>query len=745
MQTSKPQALLVQTAATQIGQQAFLGVSLGVGFRLSDPRILCHEASVWAALSQQQQSVSLNEAALPKQHAEWLLVGHAVQTLSQQPAGTLVEWPCSADLAGVKKQLRCRLKVPTLADGNTPHALRLMVDHRNAWCGAAQENPCGTPQQAAAHLLLHSANGTAPAPLAATGALDMRWPPRAHHVPAVYSSPAEAASDGSHMGWPAHTDRRYFQQASSDQWLQSAQWPLGAAYTLRGFGPNGSGYAHSLPKLCAHAAWKEHGDETFNTIAFAQQSVWFLPDSDMGVMWWHGQIELHFLLEDRIEHLVAGVRGASESLSLAALASVAQKRANTKTRDVACESDLLLMPQLSDGWTWEQIETADEHPNEAPPTKTYETLCARVAAQEEFLQEVAREHQAQQTTLSEAPQPGPAEPFALAAEPDLWRDKLAAMTNPVLRNVRLEGQNLRDLRLNGWTLENVVFKHCAMDQCCIEDSKWKNVRIEQCSLSAAQFSHLHWNQGTLESSQTDHMAWNSVQLDDISLVACDLTATQVHKGQWKGVRLLDVYGEQGQVRAVQWEGCSMQDSDLPDWQWQQLDTSMLLLSASKLPGLNVQHCRLDRLSAIDVNLCASHWQVCLFNVAVFDKKTDLSDGVILDCQFKQCCANGLQAARVRVEHCDFSEFNASKLQATQSHWLACTLNNAQLSQANLREAAFESCSLKEARMFGADLTRSLVHNCNLIDAQTSWALAGNPEHWHSNLTAGHVDMPRRKA
>ena len=750
MQVTKPQVLMVQTAPTQMGPRAFLGVSLGLGFRLSDPRILCHEATVWAALGQIPQSAALVETASPKRHAEWLLVGHAVHGAVPRHKDTVVEWPCSVELNGVKKALQCRALVPgrgAIRAGDSappPVRVQVLLDPSNAWCGAEQENPLGQPAEAAA-LHLCTPRGAQPSPTAATAALDMRWSPRARFRPAMYGTLQEAANDGSHMGWPAHTDLRYFQQAPSDQWMQERQWPLGAAYTLQGMGADGGGYANALPALHPQVAWQALGGGSFQSVDLAQQTVWFLPDADMGVLWWHGQIGLDYPLDDRVAHLAAAVRGAGDAFGVDALAAVALRRADRKTHDVASESDQLLLPPSSAGWTWEQIESLEEHPNESPPRKSYAELCKRVQAREAMLQQVAAEQHKQQARTVPAPKHPPAVPVVLAAEPLVWQHQLAGMAERHLRNAQLVGQDLRHMQWSDWTLEGVTFKQCMLDHSRFDKGRWKGVRLEGCSLVGATLSHLQWMQGSLQSCNATQLVWDTVQMEELSLSACDLTESRMAHCQAKRLMLVDLYGAQGQIQDSRWENCSLQNCQLPQWQWQALQGKLLLVSGCQLQGLQVQRARLDSMSAIDSDLSASRWQACRLDMLVCNEKSQLSHSQFTDCQLARLCANGTEAAGLQALHCSLPELNAKRLQAPDSVWTACDLHNAQLSQANLHGAVFETCSLKEARLFGADLRDSRMRQCNLIGMQSAWAHTAPSTQWHSNLAAGHVDLPRRQA
>ena len=327
----------------------------------------------------------------------------------------------------------------------------------------------------------------------------------------------------------------------------------------------------------------------------------------------------------------------------------------------------------------------------------------------------------------------------------VWQLKIATMDQKVLRNVVLEGQDLRRMQWSGWTFQDVVLRHCDMADSRIEDCQWKGVRLEQCALTGATLVRLKWSQGGMESCHANQMVWDNAELESLSIVACDFSGTHMSQGHWDRLSMMDLYGGHGQLQGIHWENGSLQDCNLPDWQWHQLKTSMLMLVRCQLPQLQVQRCRLERVSAIEVNFSGSHWQVCHFDITVFEKKTRLAACHFVDCLFTKCCAEGVQAAGLNALHCSLVELHAPHLQAAQSHWTACVLDNAQLSQADLHTATFEACSLKGARLFGADLRLSHMRHSNLIGAQTSWALAADPKHWHSNLSASHIDVPRRSA
>ncbi|WP_039756210.1 hypothetical protein, partial [Chromobacterium haemolyticum] len=128
----KPQSALLSTSRTQIGVQAQLRIAAGIGFRLSDPRVLAHEAAVWEAIKATEPALPLHEPGMPKRYAEWLLLGHAHYRAGREVAAK-VDWVASVELAGVGKKVLCQAPAAPAADGSL-HA-RLALDPRQAAAG----------------------------------------------------------------------------------------------------------------------------------------------------------------------------------------------------------------------------------------------------------------------------------------------------------------------------------------------------------------------------------------------------------------------------------------------------------------------------------------------------------------------------------------------------------------------------------------------------------------------------------
>jgi hypothetical protein len=287
MRAIKPQQALIQTAPTQFGKTPVLGVSVGCGFRLSDPRVLLHEAGVWQAFMAAPMSTPIMEACLPKQQAEWLLAGHARCMVEERNAAARVDWEARVKLQGVTKAVSCCAKAqPWQAhdESLTQYRASLAMDY----CHAMQDfrgkrNPVG--MKAPGDLQLVGQFGPVADPLAAMGPMEAQWAARAELAPRRIAMLDPLGHDGSHMGWPMPMDLRYFQLAPADQRLHGGQWSLGAEFELLGFGPQAAGYTGRLPSVVPQLLLRRRHQTTYEDLALQQQTVWFLPDHDSLQPW----------------------------------------------------------------------------------------------------------------------------------------------------------------------------------------------------------------------------------------------------------------------------------------------------------------------------------------------------------------------------------------------------------------------------------------------------------------------------
>ncbi|WP_211470861.1 DUF2169 domain-containing protein [Collimonas humicola] len=743
MRYVKPQVLLAQSAPTQIGQQAMLGISVGVGFRLDDPRILVHEAAVWEAIRAAPASVPLFEAALPKRCAEWLLAGHAEKQGRPADIGAKIDWSSSVELVGCKKQLSCLATVEVCPITGNPRS-RLAADHVNAASGAANENPLGRKTLVPALQKL-SWIGAHPEPLAGLGAIDSNWPERRQWMPRRPGSLEGLAQDGSHMGWPENVDLRYFQAAAPDQWHVNKVWPVGAQYELSGFGSGGHGFKNSLPKLDAQVLLRREGKSEFEAVAMAQQTVWFLPDRGIGVMWWHGAADLSYILDDGIDMLVASLTEAGRIFDQNALSAFALRRTDLQQVDVSTFSDQELLPAIDDGWTWELILSASDHPRSNPPQKNYEDLRARVSGNiADFAEAQQNYHRMQEkeNLLREMPND-----FLQVLDPDQgrWKQYFCESPDRSLAQTTIRNEDLRGLSLHHWKLEHVRFENCLFGDAEWSENQFHHVYFVDCSMKALKLVNVSWEGGAVRNSQICGNAWQDTSLSQMQIQDSEVEALNVAGGNWSMVTFQNVSGTLGRCEGTQWDNVNLIETKLKGWMLNRLKAKAVNIVHSSLRDLQIKDGDLEKISVADSDLLNSIWENCHLRIAVLTHATRIDHSKFIDCHFSKACFAGLIAHGMEAEHCDFPGLSAARMQAPESRWTRCILDDVNFTNANLSSALFEQSSLKNSMLYGANMLGITVRQSNLIRAATAWTRRNNTERWQDNLCAGQIDLPRRSS
>jgi uncharacterized protein YjbI with pentapeptide repeats len=719
MRVVKPQPVLANFSPTQWGDQAQMCIAIGVGFRLSDPRVLVHEASVWEALRANPTVAPLSETGMPKRCAEWLLAGQTQCEFASADLGLVRDWTAQVSLGKSVKKISAQSIV--MQDERGLVLGRLSVDHTQSIRGANAVNPAGC-KRATSPLQILTWHGPQSIALAGMTPIDASWPERRQWMPKFASTLEGMALDGSHMGWPKDTDKRYFQHAAPDQWSADVVWPTGASYELRGFGVIGRGYAGNLPKLAPKVVLVS--DDVEETVELMQQTVWFLPDHDLGVMWWSGAVDIAHPLDDRLSMMVVALHEIGHRPLAGDMVAYAVRRTNLKAPDLAAQSDVPLLPALNAGWAWEQILNADQHPRDQRSALSYENLRTQIFEEEERMAEVYTQmhklvHASSLTKTSASPSSPDAQ------YPSAWKIKVDKAEGKKLQDETFTRQNFQGCDWTGWTLVNVRFESCNMNHSKWTDCIFENVEFIDTSFEDVYWRDIAWTRGAMEQCKIDRAMWRSISLTHVRLVQCIFSEHEVIIGRWSHVMMDEV--------------------ECLSASWCKLMTESLAVIKSKLAGLRVRECTHDKLSVIETDSRRSEWVQSRFINAAFVEHSSLSESHWQDCDCISTCWIGVQANNVRIEYCSFTNLNAQSAHLIGSEWSFCNLNDAQFLNTDLREASFDSTSLRGALMSGAMLQESQITHSNLICANASNAIHPVSGLWRKNLEGGAVMHPRRYA
>ncbi len=752
MKVIKPQPLLFQFAPTQIGDLARMGFSLGIAFRLSDPRILVHEANVWAAVKHVRSSVPLCELSLPKKHAEWLLLGHSTSRANaSHPADVPWEWAANVKWGDTSKSVSCQSRVG--ADG----VARLSLDHASA---AAHPKHIGVSSDAQAPLQLMGRLGVGADSSAAMGPLDQRWPERQKWMPKFEASPEAMASNGTHMGWPIETDLRLFQQAFSNQWSREAQWPAALEYGLHGFGPQGGSIEGRIPEVVPQllVCKLQQGQPSFHSPELLLQTAWLLPDDDMAVLWWHGEAPLDYVLDNSI-HYAAGLIAQAQAPHLDRhLKDIAAIRLDHTRSDLLQESDFPLMPALGKALVWEQVLSAKDHPNHQSTAKRYEQVADELHSAWRNTVELDKElkkQTAEKPSLDVSRDYSPlvgAEFNYVLSKPALtgpaWRDYLneaSASGSKVLEKKTVRDQDLSGLVIQGWTMHEVRFERCNLKGTKFISNQMAQVDFVDCYFERSGFFEVKWQKGEISGSKIQLTQWRQVE-------ASDLMIQQTQSDGWRCVScaLSNCIVDGGSHLAWVLEDCDVQSltqlkSRIREGYWKKSKLSQVDVISCDCSGLLITDTMVDKFSVIDGIFDRLNASDSKFKFFVLSKKSSLSDAEFSQCVVESSCWIGIVAERLKVQHCSMKQLNIEGVQAQASRWYHSLLDDAHLKDACMADSHWTYVGLRGANLCATDLSDAVIKDCNLADANLAWASLESIDKMRShNVMTGAQVFPRRQ-
>ncbi|MDR2327670.1 MAG: DUF2169 domain-containing protein [Acidovorax sp.] len=749
MRAIKPQQALIHTAPTQFGVQAVLGVSVGCGFRLSDPRVLLHEAGIWQAFTGAPMSTPIMDACLPKQQAEWLLAGHATYMAKPHEAMARVDWEAKVKLQGVTKAVSCCAEAMAWqenADALTQYRASLAMDYCHAMKDfRGKRNPVG--MEAPGNLQLMGKFGPVADPLAAMGPMEAQWAARADLAPRRSALRDPFGRDGSHMGWPMPMDLRYFQLAPADQRLHAEQWSLGADFELWGFGSHAQGYKGRLPRLQPQCLLRRRHQSELEELTLKQQTVWFLPDHDMGVLWWHGMVDLDCVLSDEIELGVLALREPEHLLPREQLLQVMSARSGRDLGDVAGLRDADLLPERSRGWIWDLVLSAEDHPGLRSQPLSYEALQARVDAFEAVLQQThGNAQKAQEMHARMAEQPWKqAEALDQGRVLEDWPSLLLQGNGSTQKNLYIDSAKLADMafhgvhllhsRCRGASLSQSVWSDCCFEgvefaHCDFQNSEWKNCSFVRCRFVQIDMAGAYFSGCSFKSSTFD---------------ACLMESTGFTSGKWEQLSLQNMRGNRGRQHTMQWDGVNWLDCEMSYMRWQDMHINNSGAVRCKLAHLSLQECKLQRFSAVSCDLRSSHWLACAGVSVNLAEGSDMGEARLSECCLDNTSWVDIRAEGIQVEHSSLQPLFAQRLQARGSKWQRCILSESNLMHADLSGSVIEACALKNANLYGADLRQSKITHSNLISLQLGMAYGAQAVHGYGNLCAAMQLLPRRQA
>ena len=730
MKVIKPQTLAFQYAPTQIGSLSRMGFSVGYGFRLSDPRILVHEANVWAAVKSAPSSVPLCELSLPKRHAEWLLMGHSTSVAdAPELVGAPWEWAANVKWGDISKTVSCKSKVGV--DG----VARLSMDHAST---AAHAKHVGVDASKDSPLMLMGRLGAGADSAAAMAPLDQRWPERQKWMPVFQSTTEAMALDGTHMGWPEKTDIRLFQQAYSNQWSRNATWPDNVEYALHGFGSRGASVEGRIPAVMPQLmVCRQWGDRLkYFTPELNLQTVWLLPDNDVGVLWWHGEVAIDYVLDNSIAYAVGMIAQSGKPVDVDHMKSIAEIRLDYQNNEIFNESDYPLMPPVGQSIVWEQVLSSKDHPNNYAQTKSYDQIADELKQSwentvqlDKDLKEQMAAEKGRDEFVSKDYNPiyGPDFNYALS-KPEIqgpsWKEYLVSggVNEPrSLVKKTIRDQDLSDITIKDWKMEEVRFERCRFSGVKFIQNDFKKVDFFDCNFDRASFSDMQWEHGEISESKINEMQWRQIEISGVNV-------NQVDSIDWRFIScaLNDMLFDGGAHLGLIHDDCDMDsmtylNARLKDNYWKKTKLTNIGVVASDFSGLLVAESLVEKFSVVDGCFDRLNCSKSQFNSFVLSKKSSLLGAEFSECIVENGCWLGIAADDLVVKNCSMKQINLEGVSAERSKWHYSLLSNAHVKGASMVDSHWNFVALCDANLCAVDFSEAILKDCNLTGANLAWS------------------------
>ncbi|HZZ06515.1 DUF2169 domain-containing protein [Paraburkholderia sp.] len=298
MKIIKPTPVGILTRSYRAAGNEHLGIAIPLMVTLGDAPRLVSESELWNTVGEALSGYAL-DAALPKQHAEFLVAGRAYGKYCD------AENTCRVGVrfAGLFKQLQ--VSGAREWHGNTPSQAApfecLPIDWPLAYGGPGHasnprgiEFPSRPPGSAQPLAQIESPNAPissreSPAEPASFMPIAADWPQRR----ALYGEMDQQWLEEDCPGFPRTMDPRYFNVAPQDQQFpRLASLPSGAAYELVHLHPDRPMLAGSLPPLRARCFIQRTRETGLTEVAVRLTTVWFIPHREQAIMIFNGALRV---------------------------------------------------------------------------------------------------------------------------------------------------------------------------------------------------------------------------------------------------------------------------------------------------------------------------------------------------------------------------------------------------------------------------------------------------------------------
>lgn len=704
----KPATLGILQKPFTLAGEHFLSVTALAFFPLGEsrPRLL-PEHEQWSKIEKALPQGQLLDEAMPKPRGEVLLAGHAYP--AEGEAQTCVRVRLQA--GEIDKSLEARgdrdwsLGWVPLVRHSRPRAFRKMpLDYRRAYGGGRyKKNPLGCGHLKPLLRLLGGDNcgplpnlgypgekldpGSRPQQPAGFGPLGQDWAQRRplagrydshwlkHHAP----------------GYPLSLDPAFFNAAPQDQQLQS-YWLGGENYRLENLHPSRPLLEGAIPEILPRAFAQLDGgplrEVPLQEVPLNLDTLWFFPDSELGVLIVHGQIPIGDSDGLDLRALLLAWEKPGRARSLGHYQTVLKLRSDLKTAARHAFNEGQLTPEAP--------APLITQAGKSEPSPLLREIAQKTAATPQQLQQALDE----QETLPQL------DPAALeSGNFDLGE---------ILRDAEERAQRLqKEAERKREELQKQMEK---LDQSGgqLLDGKQALERIFAPERELQQLRELADSIG--DPAQRQQL------LDAIPQLAQQQRAARRLASESQCQPVCDeasealtgwLYGAMAESRSL--AGLCLAGIKIHNADFRAMDLRDLILDGSELTD-----CRFDNSDLSGTSFIGAHLQNCSFDSTNLEA-TNWSRAQLQECSAERCALRDSNWHATRARHCNFSGCNFERALFVDSdlasnrfdtgHFLKTIFARCNLDTSHWRETRAKNAAWLECRLSGADFSGAELGSC----------------------------------
>ncbi|MHC9060929.1 DUF2169 family type VI secretion system accessory protein [Pantoea sp. y20] len=734
MQIIKPQQLIFLNGRYQIGQQSYLGVSVVAGFYLSEPHHFAHEADIWSAWQKAPMSFRVLDLAEPKPCAEFLLAGHARSSTS------VTTHDVSVTLGHLKRTWRIQGESSRSTVQLKPFT-QMPLDHKQSFGGeGCTANPLGRgymDDQSPVLMPLVAGRPQPAAPLASPGPVPQYFDMRKSLMDKVTSQMASKSYlEKLFPGYPSSLDLHFFQLAPPEQRCDSETWPADLDFSLTGFRPDGEKIEGQLPKVQARVFYRDkHAPAQLKSLMMQRKTVWLLPDHDMGLVIFTGQLPLDYLLHEPLQSVMCALDSLEASRSDAHFQQVAERRASPNASQFESLYDPDLMPSDSG---MNVIATAAHAPD---------SLCYQpgprmdFATHYQFLREKIQE---QRLNAGEKNKPV-IEKIDWEAFPEKNRRVLYLLASTPAE--RIEGeiftcQSAENLHLNKKVFHQCQFIDCTFSKTVLTSSRFEYCQFENCSFDGAIFRDCTFHKSRFSDCNMHQVHIENSLLEQVSFDNVKAITFNCEHTQWLGCMFELSTLEDTVYTGGALENCSLSHCDLKRIVLRSVTLTGAIFDCCNLYAARLESVEITKGSLLAVKGDQSVWQLCRLDSTTLHSDCTLEGAVFEQTAFQQVGVRGVDLQNCLFNKCTCHETNFTNADLSMGRFMQCEMAGCSFKESKMYEGSWTKSSLQQATLYHADMRDARFDECNLLGANLAMIVTNSDSVFHHCLCDEAIWYPK---